>query len=73
MSEQILKQILVKLGSIESEQQHTNQRLANMESDLHVLKETTSRLELKQNLIYVQTGKLSEYHSETKTEEVLIT
>lgn len=58
MSEQKLDLILKELqavktevSNIKKEQQITNERLTNIES--------------KQNIIYEQTGKLTEYHTET--------
>lgn len=51
MSEQILQQILDEIKEVKLEQQKTNERLTNIES--------------KQNIIYEQTGKLTEYHTET--------
>lgn len=58
MSERLLKQILDELKSVKEEvaevkleQQKTNERLTNIES--------------KQQIIYEQTGKLTEYHAET--------
>ena len=58
MSEEKLDLILTKLASMASdlksvkkEQQYTNERLTLIES--------------KQNIIYEQTGKLTEYHTET--------
>lgn len=58
MSEKILQQILDELkevkkevSNVKQEQKKTNERLTNIES--------------KQNIIYEQTGKLTEYHTET--------
>ena len=73
MNEQLLKQILEELqgvkgevAGIKGEVAETNQRLTNVESNLQILKETTSRIESKQQVIYEQTGHLSEYHTELK-------
>lgn len=51
VSEVLLKQILEELQAIKQEQQVTNERLTNIET--------------KQQVIFEQTGKLSEYHTET--------
>ena len=51
MSEVLLKQILEELQAIKQEQRVTNERLTNIET--------------KQHVIFEQTGKLSEFHTET--------
>lgn len=56
-----------KLDLILNELKGLNQRVGGIESDLQILKDTTTRMESKQLIIYDQTGKLSEYHTEVKT------
>lgn len=51
MDNTLLEQILAELKEIKHEQQKTNERLDSIDS--------------KQHIIYEQTGKLSEYHTET--------
>lgn len=64
MNNDELKTMLI---SIVSEAiQPIKDKLDTIEKELSEVKETTSRIELKQNVIYEQTGKLSEYHTENK-------
>lgn len=49
--EKLLQQILAELKDVKHEQQITNERLTNIEE--------------KQQMIYEQTGKITEYHTET--------
>lgn len=68
MSNELLQQILEEVKSVKGEITEVNQRLSNVENGVQELKETTSRIEAKQQVIYDQTGKLSEYHTEIKNE-----
>ena len=66
MSEQLLKQILDELKGVNHRLSNVENRFTTVEEGVGELKATTSRIEAKQQVIYEQTGKLSEYHSELK-------
>ena len=66
MSEQLLKQILDELKGANHRLSNVENRFTNVEDGVGELKATTSRIEAKQQVIYEQTGKLSEYHTELK-------
>lgn len=67
----ILEQLQQLNGSVENVEIGQNKlasRLGSIENEIKDLKDSTSRIETKQQIIYEHTARLSQYHTEVKNE-----
>lgn len=63
-----VSQLKQEVAGIKNEVAEINTRLTHVESEIDDLKETTSRIETKQQIIFEQTGNLAEYHTDLQEE-----
>ena len=72
MENEILQQILSKLTSMEAEQQKTNQRLGNLETEVKEIKAEVKEIKLSQSNLETEVKeiKLSQSNLENKVKEI---